>query len=119
MSASYNNRRQCVEAAMYHIKKMADQMTPEREKEIRKLECKSEGECQICEECLKIVTAREELLAEIGRLLEKLNFRNNTQVTGYCIRCEAIETKYAALEKERDELNAEISYWKRKSGYNK
>jgi hypothetical protein len=43
-------------------------LEPEREKEIRELECMEEGECQICLPCFKIVEARYELLAEIDRL---------------------------------------------------
>lgn len=55
----------------------------------------------------ELVFENKELLAEIDRLRGQLQFRNDTQVTGYCIRCEEIQPKYEALEKERDQIRAQ------------
>lgn len=66
-------------------------LTPEKEKEIRSI---LEYHCCISwEACL-------ELLAEIDALRAQLKFRNETQTTGYCIRCENAAAKYTEGENE-------------------
>ena len=72
---------------------MTKRLTPEREQELRKL-CSLE---------------MREAFAEIDALRAERDEWDETQITGYCIRCEAIQPKYEQLEKERDQLKKELS----------